>query len=538
MEDDFYIRFENEYRGSREAIKDRLKVYLPIINPLIELYPNALAIDLGCGRGEWLDLLNESGWNPMGIDTNQAMVNFCKDKNLNVIKTDAVSHLNSCDSHSTALITGFHIIEHLQFQDQHDLIRETLRVLIPGGLLILETPNPENIKVATEDFYLDPTHIHPVPSKLLSFLAKDAGFYRNTIFRLQETQNNRNDQKIELMDVLAGVSPDYAVVAQKEAANEVLQRFDHEFERPHGILQEPLAKKYDLQFDEEYNNLLSNINIIKSDVKNLQSEVNSFGSENERLKEYLDLAQNSINNLLSENKILINERNKLIEDLNQIRASIQTLQSDLASKEIQIETYQSDLADKENQVKSLSSEIKRKTIANNTLSTELAEIKRSKSWKFAMFFRRIRYKLAPPESLPAKFIRKTKGCFESIITKLRRRWHYRKYKNFIKKSGLFERDWYLSRYPDVAEARIDPLKHYLFHGGFEGRDPSPKFSSSWYLNAYQDVKDAGLNPLIHYILFGQKEGRLANQNIKSDVEDSNNNPSSDQKYFYDLLNGV
>jgi O-antigen biosynthesis protein len=79
----------------------------------------------------------------------------------------------------------------------------------------------------------------------------------------------------------------------------------------------------------------------------------------------------------------------------------------------------------------------------------------------------------------------------------------------LRSSRLFDKDWYLSNNPDVAQAKADPLWHYLFKGGFEGRDPSPDFSSSWYLNAYEDVKLARVNPLVHYSRLGKKRGAQA-----------------------------
>lgn len=79
----------------------------------------------------------------------------------------------------------------------------------------------------------------------------------------------------------------------------------------------------------------------------------------------------------------------------------------------------------------------------------------------------------------------------------------------IRASGLFDATWYLSNNPDVAEAKVDPLLHYLRAGGFEGRDPGYKFDSAYYLNAYPDVKNARVNPLVHYLRFGKAEGRQA-----------------------------
>lgn len=77
----------------------------------------------------------------------------------------------------------------------------------------------------------------------------------------------------------------------------------------------------------------------------------------------------------------------------------------------------------------------------------------------------------------------------------------------IRMSGLFDKDWYLAKNPDVAQAGVNPWLHYVRYGGFEGRDPGPGFSSQWYLDTYVDVKKAGINPLVHYLGYGRKEGR-------------------------------
>lgn len=81
--------------------------------------------------------------------------------------------------------------------------------------------------------------------------------------------------------------------------------------------------------------------------------------------------------------------------------------------------------------------------------------------------------------------------------------------NLIEASALFNAGWYLAHNSDVADARMDPAIHYLRHGGFERRDPSPDFSSGWYLDRYEDVKQSGLNPLVHYLRYGKSEGRSA-----------------------------
>jgi len=95
----------------------------------------------------------------------------------------------------------------------------------------------------------------------------------------------------------------------------------------------------------------------------------------------------------------------------------------------------------------------------------------------------------------------------STLQKIRLWWHANRYRELIRNSGLFDDAWYLAKYPDVAQAEMDPAFHYLRYGGFEGRDPSPQFSSQFYLDTYLDVRDSQINPLVHFLLFGKNEGR-------------------------------
>ncbi len=80
-------------------------------------------------------------------------------------------------------------------------------------------------------------------------------------------------------------------------------------------------------------------------------------------------------------------------------------------------------------------------------------------------------------------------------------------KSIIEQSGLFDAEWYLRQYPDVAEAETDPLEHFIAFGGFEGRNPSSHFNTSFYLATSPDVASAPINPLLHYVLHGRQEGR-------------------------------
>ena len=243
----FYRAFEDRHRGSRELIKSRLRVYLPFIMPLKQFYGTCQGVDLGCGRGEWLELLQESGFDPQGVDLDDGMLAACQDLGLKVHTHDAVSFLKKLPSASQVIVSGFHIAEHIPFSDLQVLVQEALRVLKPGGLLILETPNPENIVVGTSNFYLDPTHQRPIPPQLLSFLPEYYGFKKVKTLRLQESVELSNGKATTLLNVLNGVSPDYAVVAQKAAKAELLAATSRAFEAEYGLTLENLAIRYDQQ---------------------------------------------------------------------------------------------------------------------------------------------------------------------------------------------------------------------------------------------------------------------------------------------------
>jgi SAM-dependent methyltransferase len=249
MIDNFYRAFEEKYRGSRELILSRLAIYRPFISPLKMINSAAPAIDLGCGRGEWLELLQNEGFSPLGIDQDEGMLQGCREHGLSAKQGDAVAYLTTLPNESQTIVSAFHVVEHISFDQLRAVVSEALRVLKPGGLLIMETPNPENIVVATRNFYLDPTHQRPIPPQLLSFLPEYYGFARTKILRLQESKDLAINESPALDDVLAGASPDYAVIAQKAAHNEAFSLFDQAFNQEYGLTLDTLAKRYDASIE-------------------------------------------------------------------------------------------------------------------------------------------------------------------------------------------------------------------------------------------------------------------------------------------------
>jgi SAM-dependent methyltransferase len=182
--DAFYMALEDEFRGGREDIKERLGVYLP---KLMEAGIGTAAmpiLDVGCGRGEWLELLRERQLQALGVDSNRAMIADCQERGLEVVEADAIAYLSGLPSGSVGAVTGFHLIEHLPLARLFDLLDAAVRALKPGGAAIFETPNPNNVFVSTRYFYLDPTHRHPIPPQLAQLLAEARGLRRVEILEL------------------------------------------------------------------------------------------------------------------------------------------------------------------------------------------------------------------------------------------------------------------------------------------------------------------------------------------------------------------
>jgi O-antigen chain-terminating methyltransferase len=217
--DPLYLSFEDRYRGTRDDIKSRQRVYLELVANGVAASGRGAVIDVGCGRGEWLELLGESGIAAHGYDLNRVAVEEGHARGLDIRFADGLEALSTLPDDSCSVITGFHIIEHLSFETLVRLIDHSLRVLRPGGLLIVETPNPSNLVVAAEKFYFDPTHRNPMPSELTSYLLESRGFDDVEILPLHPVsshspQHYDDPMLAYLQDKLFGPQ-DYAALARK-----------------------------------------------------------------------------------------------------------------------------------------------------------------------------------------------------------------------------------------------------------------------------------------------------------------------------------
>lgn len=206
-----YLALENEFRGEQQDLQLKLEKYLPFIQAVLPL--GGRVLDLGSGRGEWLGLLSSQGIPAQGVDLSQSMVMHCQQQGLQVICADALDHLSSLEAESLSAITAFHLMEHLPPPVLVRLWQEAFRVLKPGGLVLFETPNPENVQVSTYFFYLDPTHHKPLPPPLATHTMYALGFRDMKVIRNSEfTEPIFEDPRLNSFFCAA---MDYAVVGYK-----------------------------------------------------------------------------------------------------------------------------------------------------------------------------------------------------------------------------------------------------------------------------------------------------------------------------------
>lgn len=217
-----YFDFENHFRGSREVIKQRQKQYLSYFSECKNV------IDIGCGRGEFLELLKENDIKATGVDTYDEFVEYCKERGLSAVCDDGSHYLKSVDS-TDGIFIG-QVVEHLKEYQIVDLCNTAFEKMKSGSYLIIETPNPTSLAIYTHAFYVDPSHVKPVHPLTMEYFLQKAGFKD---IKIIYTENSRVEMDIpelhgagienletfnEVMKQVSSMlfgSQDYAIIARK-----------------------------------------------------------------------------------------------------------------------------------------------------------------------------------------------------------------------------------------------------------------------------------------------------------------------------------
>jgi O-antigen chain-terminating methyltransferase len=165
-----YVQFEDRHRGTREEILDRQRAYL-------DLFTHASPVlDVGCGRGEFLELCQKAGVDARGVDLDAGMVAYCRAAGFAAEQADALAYLNALPDGALGGIFSAQVIEHIPPDALVALVRLAHRKLRPGGVLLLETPNPACLTVFSGAFYVDLSHVKPIHPEAARFVLEAAGF--------------------------------------------------------------------------------------------------------------------------------------------------------------------------------------------------------------------------------------------------------------------------------------------------------------------------------------------------------------------------
>ena len=166
-----YVAFERRFRGDpADVLRTQTDRYADL---LIDHSP---VVDIGCGRGELLEVLAQRGVEAIGVEPDAGMVAEARARGLHIEHADALSFLRAAEPRSIGAIFSAHVVEHVPVEVMLEMIELSVSRLRPGGLFVAETPNPSALIVLGESFILDPTHVRPIHPALMAFLCETAGF--------------------------------------------------------------------------------------------------------------------------------------------------------------------------------------------------------------------------------------------------------------------------------------------------------------------------------------------------------------------------
>ena len=218
-----YVGFEDQFRGSTTAIRDRLRDYLPLFDGQRDV------LDIGCGRGEFLELLRQQGVPACGLDINHEMVEQSRQRGLEATEGDALSYLHGLPDESLGGIFAAQVVEHLEPDYLVQLLQRSSEVLRPGGVLVLETVNVACWFAFFQSYVRDITHVRPLHPDTLAYFVRASGFphvevqYRSPYpdaHKLQHVAGSdalhyTHNANVDKLNSLLFTHLDYAVIARK-----------------------------------------------------------------------------------------------------------------------------------------------------------------------------------------------------------------------------------------------------------------------------------------------------------------------------------
>jgi 2-polyprenyl-3-methyl-5-hydroxy-6-metoxy-1,4-benzoquinol methylase len=202
-----YVAFEDRFRGSDEEIREKLRAYVPLFAGTSDV------LDIGCGRGEFLALLKAAGVSARGVDSNQEMVAVACERGLEVVKADALTHLESLPDGSLGGLMAAQVVEHLAPPYLTRLLATAFQKLRSGAPLVVETINPACWLAFFSSYIRDFTHVQPIHPETLQYLLQASGFGRVTLRYSQPVPEHMKMQPVDVAAV-AAAGGEAAAVAQ------------------------------------------------------------------------------------------------------------------------------------------------------------------------------------------------------------------------------------------------------------------------------------------------------------------------------------
>ena len=190
-----YARFADRFRGSEEYVKQTQQFYVSYFRNCGNV------LDIGCGRGEFLELLRAAGVKAKGIEQSEELIALCRSRGLQAEPADLFTYLGHQPQGSVDGIFCAQVVEHLPPDRLPEMIRLAASCLDRGGVMVIETPNPECLAIFATHFYLDPTHRRPVPHPLLAFYMEEHG--------LGAIEVHKRSPAVESMPALASLPEDF-----------------------------------------------------------------------------------------------------------------------------------------------------------------------------------------------------------------------------------------------------------------------------------------------------------------------------------------
>ena len=213
--DVFYVAFEDRFRGSAEEIRNKQRAYVPLFAGRTDV------VDIGCGRGEFLDLLKQAGVSARGVDVNREMAADARERGLDAVESDALAYLSSRPEASLGGLFAAQVVEHLEPSYLIRLLATAFQKLRPGSPIVLETINPACWLAFFSSYLRDFTHVRPIHPDTLQYLLRASGFERVTIRYSAPVPEHTKMQAVHLpAETLGAADPaSRAVVGVANAVN-------------------------------------------------------------------------------------------------------------------------------------------------------------------------------------------------------------------------------------------------------------------------------------------------------------------------------